>query len=45
MARYEKVYRFTIPLNGAGLILVSLEPDANPLEIVEKILKLKENLI
>lgn len=45
MARYEKVYRFTFPLNGAGLILVSLEPEGNPLEIVEKILELKESFL
>ena len=45
MAKYEKMYRFTLPLNGAGLILVSLEPEGNPLEIVEKILVLKEKLL
>lgn len=45
MARYEKVYRFTIPLNGASLILISLEPEGNPLEIVEKILELKEGIL
>jgi hypothetical protein len=42
MAKYEKMYRFTLPLNGAGLILVSLEPEGNPLEIIEKVLELKE---
>jgi len=41
LAKYEKIYRVTIPIGGAGLILISieLEPDVNM--IVEKILKIK----
>jgi len=45
MAKYEKIFRFTFPLDGAGLILVSVEPECNPLEIVEKIVALKEKLL
>ncbi len=45
MAKYEKIFRFTFPLDGAALILVSVEPECNPLEIVEKIVNLKENLL
>ena len=40
MAKYEKVYRITLPVGGAGLILVSTELTANVNEIVEKILKI-----
>jgi len=43
MAKYEKVYRVTLPNNGAGLILVSIELDGNVLEIVEKILKIQRS--
>jgi len=41
MAKYEKVYRVTLPLGGAGLILVSIELGADVNEIVEKILKIQ----
>jgi len=41
MTKYEKVYRLTFPLEGAGLILVSIEPQLNPLEIADKVLELK----
>lgn len=40
MAKYEKVYRITLPVGGAGLILVSTELSANVNEIVDKILKI-----
>ena len=42
LAKYEKIYRVTIPIGGAGLILVSTELDASINEIVEKILKIKK---
>ena len=42
LAKYEKIYRVTIPIGGAGLILVSTELDASVNEIVEKILKIKK---
>lgn len=37
MTRYEKVTRITIPFGRAGLILVSVEPDAEVNPLVEKI--------
>jgi len=41
MAKYEKVYRVTIPIGGAGLILVTTELNANVNEIIDKILKIQ----
>lgn len=43
MAKYEKVYRVTLPIGGAGLILASIELEGNVNEIVEKILKIQES--
>ncbi|MBL7001970.1 MAG: hypothetical protein ISR80_04360 [Nitrosopumilus sp.] len=42
LAKYEKIYRATIPIGGAGLILITTELDADVIEIVDKILKIKE---
>ena len=41
MAKYEKVYRITVPIGGAGLILASTELSADVNEIVDKILKIQ----
>ena len=41
LAKYEKIYRVTIPIGGAGLILTSIELDADVDMIIEKILKIK----
>ena len=41
LAKYEKVYRVTIPIKGAGLILISTELDADVNRIVDKILNIK----
>ena len=41
LAKYEKIYRVTVPIGGAGLILITIELDANIIEIVDKILKIK----
>lgn len=41
LAKYEKVYRVTIPIGGAGLILISTELDADVNGTVEKILEIK----
>lgn len=41
MAKYEKVYRVTLPMGGAGLILVTTELSANVHEIINKILKIQ----
>jgi len=40
-AKYEKIYRVTIPIGGAGLILISIELNADVNMIVEKILTIK----
>jgi len=41
LAKYGKIYRVTVPIGGAGLILISTELDADVLGIVDKILKIK----
>ncbi|MBI1663650.1 MAG: hypothetical protein IS860_09230 [Nitrosopumilus sp.] len=41
LAKYEKLYRVTIPIGGAGLILISTELDADVNGIVKKILQIK----
>lgn len=39
MAKYEKIYRITLPLGGAGLVLVSTEINVEINEILEKLSK------
>ena len=41
LAKYEKIYRMTIPISGAGLILISIELNADVNMIVEKIITIK----
>ncbi len=41
LVKYEKIFRITIPIGGAGLILISMELDADVIEIVDKIIKIK----
>jgi hypothetical protein len=41
LAKYEKIYRVTIPIGGAGLILISVELNADVNMIVEKIITIK----
>jgi hypothetical protein len=41
LAKYEKIYRVTVPIGGAGLILISIELDTDVEKIVKKILKIK----
>ena len=41
LTKYEKIYRATIPIGGAGLILVSIELDTEVNMIVEKIITIK----
>jgi len=41
LAKYEKIYRVTVPIGGAGLILITTELDVNVIEIINKILKIK----
>jgi len=42
MAKYGKVFRFTIPVNTAGLILVSTELDIPIEDIIEKICNIRD---
>ena len=41
LAKYEKIYRVTVPIGGAGLILITAELDSDVIKIVDKILKIK----
>ena len=41
MTKYEKIYRATIPIGGAGLILISTELNADVNGIVDKILAIQ----
>jgi len=41
LAKYEKIYRVTVPIEGAGLILISIELNSDVNDIVEKILTIK----
>ena len=41
LAKYEKIYRMTIPISGAGLILISIELNTDVNMIVEKIITIK----
>jgi hypothetical protein len=40
---YEKVKQITFPVNEKNLLLISIEPSANQLKIIEPVLKLIEN--
>ena len=40
LAKYEKIYRITIPIGGAGLVLISTELNANINEIADNILEI-----
>lgn len=40
LSKYEKVYRITLPIGGAGLILVSTDLDADINKITDKILEI-----
>jgi hypothetical protein len=41
LAKYEKIFRITMSIEGAGLILISTELDIDMNGIVEKILKIR----
>ena len=41
LAKYEKIYRITLPIGGAGLILISTELNADVNSIVDKVLNIK----
>jgi len=42
LAKYEKIYRITIPIGGAGLILITTELDIDVNQIVDKTLKIRD---
>lgn len=37
LAKYEKIYRITVPIAGAGLILVSTDIDADIMSVLDKL--------
>ena len=41
LAKYEKIYRVTVPVGGAGLILFSTELDVNVTELIDKVIEIK----
>ena len=41
-AKYEKIYRITISISGAGLILISTELEIDVIETIERILKIRD---
>jgi hypothetical protein len=41
LAKYEKIYRITVPIGGAGLILISTELNTDVNKMVEKIITIK----
>ncbi|MEK0320378.1 MAG: hypothetical protein QQN61_04710 [Nitrosopumilus sp.] len=41
LAKYEKIFRITVPTSGAGLILISTELDADVIKIIDKVVKIK----
>ena len=42
LAKYEKIYRITIPIGGAGLILITTELDVDVSKIVDKCLEIRD---
>ena len=44
LAKYEKIFRITIPIGGAGLILISTELNADINNIIDKILEIVINI-
>lgn len=45
LAKYEKIYRITIPIGGAGLILITTELDVDVNEIVDKTLEIRDEYV
>ncbi len=45
LAKYEKIYRITIPIGGAGLILITTELDADVNKIVDKVLEIRDDFV
>ena len=45
LAKYEKIYRITIPIGGAGLILITTELDVDVNEIVDRTLEIRDEYV
>ena len=45
LALYDKIYRITIPIGGAGLVLISTELDIDIKETVERIIKVRDSYV
>ena len=45
LAKYEKIYRITIPIGGAGLILINTEIDVDVNQIVDRTLEIRNSHI
>lgn len=43
MTAYDKVNQITIPVDKKNLLLLSTEPSAKPLEIIDKVIELIKN--
>jgi hypothetical protein len=44
MAEYEKVKRFTFPLNNSHIIYITTEPQVESSSFIENVLKIRESL-
>jgi len=44
MAEYEKVKRFTFPLNDSHIIYITTEPEVESSSFIENVLKIRESL-
>jgi hypothetical protein len=44
MAEYEKVKRFTFPLNDSHIIYITTEPQVESSSFIENVLKIRESL-
>ena len=42
LAKYEKLYRITVPIGGAGLILISAELDADIFGLLGRVAKIRD---
>ena len=45
LAKYEKIYRITVPIGGAGLILITTELDVDINEIVDNALEIRNQYV
>ena len=45
LAKYEKIYRITVPIGGAGLILITTELDVDINEIIDDVLEIRNQYV